>query len=307
MRRGRAGRRTWVALAAVTLALPGAGVAAATVRPLASPFGGGVLGPRFVSGNHSDLAKLRVRPSRDGRSALLFASLNSRCEGIGSITAEPPAQTVRIRRDGSFAARGSIGEDVGGGERQDGAFSLSGRFTSRARVVVTGHARFVLTTADGVRHRCDSGYKRMTAVVPSAPGLSGARARGASYFGVTSQDSGLVPGTRLPLSLRVSGDGRRVAQAQIEWNGSCQSGQGTGGSTVSPPMRIRRDGSFSFVERYRNEYTDTVEEYTSQPRGRFGPRSVTGTWRIAYVERRRSDGAIIDRCDTGPIRWRAAR
>lgn len=300
-------RRTWVALAAVTLALPGAGVAEATVRPLASPFGGGAIGPRYLDDSHFDLAGLRVRPSRDGRSALLFAEFNSRCEGIRSITAQIPAQTVRIRRDGSFATRGSIGVDVGEGERQDGAFSLSGRFTSRARVVVTGHSRFALTTADGVRHPCDSGYKRMTAVVPSAPRLSGARARGASYFGVTSQDSGLVPGTRLPLSLRVSGDGRRVAQARIEWNGSCQSGQGTGGGTVNPPMRIRRDGSFSFVERYRIELPETVEEYTSQPRGRFGPRSVTGTWRIAYLERRRSDGAIIDRCDSGPIRWRAAR
>ncbi len=279
-----------------------------------TPYGGGALGPRYLPGDHYDLAKLRLRPSRSGRTAILFTEFSSRCQGVVSaVRPVVPAQTVRIGRDGSFRARGGFGGEVGGGERQDGTFSISGRFLSRSKAVVSARARFTLTKADGTRLPCDSGTKRMTAVVPTGRGVSGDRAPGASYFGITSQPSEGVPGTRLTFSMRVSGDGRRVAQAQFEWNGRCESGAPTGGSTVNPAMPIGRTGSFAFTERYTNpEYVNeageaVVEEYTSQPRGRFGPRAVTGTWRIAYVVRRRSDGAVIDRCDSGPIRWRAAR
>lgn len=112
---------------------------------------------------------------------------------------------------------------------------------------------------------------------------------------------------RLPFLLRISRSGRQVAQAALDWNAQCQSGQPFGSGTVSPPASIRRNGSFAFTERYSEDGGATRTDYVSALRGAFERGKATGTWRITVETRRKDTGAVTDSCDSGTIRWRAAR
>ena len=118
---------------------------------------------------------------------------------------------------------------------------------------------------------------------------------GRAYYGNTTQ--------RLPMVLRVSADGRSVGQQAVLWNAKCRTNvAGLGRATSSPVMPIRADGTFSFTERYTENYGGFVAHITSSHEGRFGLSSAAGTWRVK-VDVRNAAGKPADSCDSGPIRW----
>jgi hypothetical protein len=75
---------------------------------------------------------------------------------------------------------------------------------------------------------------------------------------------------------------------------------------VSPPAPLTADGSFAYTERFDQPFSDgVVGHYTSTFAGRFGARTVAGTWRV-HLEIAKGDGTPVGSCGSGVIRWAAA-
>ena len=259
--------------------------------PAGSLLGGGAVGAQFVPLANYGLHFTTVSLTADGKSVRFYGDWNARCRGYsGAVTASFFHQ-VDAHGDGSFKGSGPLESTAA-----DGTFTFEGRFTGSGSASGTGQAVFTFHGGNS-SYKCDTGIVSWQART-SVSRVGRARpVAGHTYYGNTTQ--------RLPVVLRVSPDGRSIVQQAALWNAKCKKNlAGLGRATSSPTFPIARDGTFSFTERYTENYNGFVAHITSTHEGRFGLSTATGTWRVRVDVR---DGAnkAADSCGSGPMRWAA--
>ena len=141
-------------------------------------------------------------------------------------------------------------------------------------------------------------------VAPAGPAQS-APARGVAYAGQTSQD--------LPVSFVLARDRRTIRRLDIEWY--AEAGQCTSGVTYMSGTtfgaRKTRALRLSSRRTFRHTYVDALTvpgvarvEETPVVRGTIGRTRASGAFRVTAVVTD-ATGAVINRCDTGTLRWSA--
>lgn len=126
-----------------------------------------------------------------------------------------------------------------------------------------------------------------------------------------------------PIAITVSKDGKRVQKIAIEWYGKCTSGQfyEFGGVLTArkkaPGLLVPGDnpllasglkkGRLNATSRGADNLGNGVSGSIRQSvKGRFKKSSASGTWN-AHVDVLDANGAVIDSCDTGTVRWATLR
>lgn len=267
---------------------------AATGRPAIPPagslLGGGAIGDRFTPLASFGLHFTTVSLAKDGKSVKFYGDWNGRCDGFSGAVTASFFQEVPVHGDGTFDGKGPLESTTA-----TGTFAFSGAFTGPGSAAGRGDVSFTFRNGNS-SYKCSTGAVHWQA--RTSLGRVG-RARplpGKPYFGNTSQ--------RLPMVLRVSADGRSIAQQALLWNARCKrNAAGLGRATSSPSFPIRAGGRFSFTERYTESYGGLVAHITSTHEGRFGLSTAAGTWRVKVDVRNPSTGKQADSCDSGPIRW----
>lgn len=286
-----------LAVAAGALAAPAA--AQAPAPPPAGDFGGGAikvpLGAVVGKGN----LMLSFRSGGDG-SVRMFATIRGRCVGA------TVRRTLSLAPDGSFTATGRVSRrfTIGRG-RGIARYTISGRLGADGG---SGTATARLTRREPGRkaERCRSGNVPWTvrpaadAAAAPAPAPGGAR-----LHGFTSQEDA---GAREALVLQVAGSGRRIDGVLFGYEVSCRRNRikiDHSTFNVGRRIKVRADGSFRSVDKYRIQYADLVERGTTTFRGRFTAAGARGTISSVarYTRRRTNQG--VDRCSTGKVTWSA--
>lgn len=238
-----------------------------------------------------------VSTSRDGRRLRLRGELLVRCDGPRAY-AFPEAPDVAVGSDGKFS--GEVPHaDEGPAGRQQGTWKFSGRV--RDGDVASGTARLVfdLTLASGETLRCDSGKLRWTARDPaSRPGLGDARAR-ATYYGLTRQ--------LRPVMFRLDRAGKSIdfAAAGYEFGSGCKA---SGGGAAIPAELAALDVTrrrFKATQKQSLSVGNRRIDLTVTIAARFGRARVTGS--LSVVQDVIEDGARVERCRTGTLKWQAER
>jgi hypothetical protein len=241
-----------------------------------------------------------IRIDRTGGTLTFYGDWAQRCSGIpDAITATFVAEQVRIR-SGTFSDRGDI---RGQSPTASGPFRFSGRFTSATSAAGTGSVTTTWRPGNGRTYRCSTGLVRWQArVTPGLGSTEGAAKvrKGRTYYGNTSQN--------LPILIRVGPGGRRVVQAAVLWDTTCENAKsGLGLQTTMPPHPVE-GGRAEHVARYseqRGYAPGQVTRVVSSYHAIFGSATVAGTWAvIADVEA--ASGRRVDRCRSGRIRWKAS-
>lgn len=259
------------------------------IPPGGSLLGGGAIGSAFVPLSSYELHFTTVSMTADGKVARFYGDWNGRCEGWNGAVTASFYQEAKIGSDGRFSGRGPLESTSA-----EGVFTFDGAFTGAGSAAGTGRVKFTFIQGSN-RYRCDTGeisWQARTSV--DRFGRSDPRA-GRAYFGNTTQ--------RLPMVLRVSGDGRRIEQQAGMWNAKCKKNiAGLGRTTSSPSFPIARNGTFGFTERYTEAYGAFTAHIVSTHVGRFGLSTASGTWRVK-VDVRDASGKRADSCDSGLMHW----
>lgn len=281
-----------LAFAWLSVAGRAAGDSRAALPSPGALLGGGAVGERFVPLANYDLHFTTVSVNSDGKSVKFYGDWNARCDGFRGAVTTVFFKQVDLKKDGTFKGKGPLESTSA-----EGTFTFEGRFKDPGSASGTGGVKFSFGSG-GRSYRCDTGP--VSWQVRTSVDRSG-RARplaGRSYYGNTSQ--------RLPVVLRVSRDGRSVAEQAVLWDAHCKKNvTGLGRATGSPPIAISSDGTFSFTERYTETYGAFVARITSTHEGRFGRSTVAGTWRVKVDVRNGSTNVKADSCDSGLVRWAA--
>ena len=74
-----------------------------------------------------------------------------------------------------------------------------------------------------------------------------------------------------------------------------------------PGATIRPGGGFYAVQRYRQRFTDSIEQFQFQVFGTFTTRGATGTLRATSILRDPRTGRVVGRCSSGSVAWAAVR
>ena len=143
------------------------------------------------------------------------------------------------------------------------------------------------------------------AVAAATPGTAASAARGVAYAGQTSQD--------LPVSFVLSRDRRTIKRLDVEWYAEaaqCSTGvtymSGTTfGARKTKALRLtsRRTFRHTYVDALTVPGVARVEE-DAVVRGTVGRTRASGTFRVTAVVTDAA-GAVINRCETGTLRWSA--
>lgn len=196
----------------------------------------------------------------------------------------------------------------------DGSFSISTQRTvprtrgTKESVTVAGRIEgpratgtFTSQSVDRRGRRTCRGSGTWTAIqAPALPADAAPPPAGAVLRGPMPV-SGQLP---YAVSLRVSPDGRTVRRlnASIPWK--CKAPGFSTTSYYARSTRIRPDGTFTYSEPFRVNYTDAVERGRIRITGRFVNGGVTGTLTMTATARRKS-GKLIERCRSGKRAWSA--
>jgi hypothetical protein len=310
---------SFAALAATALAI----TPISPTRPDPGAFGGGYIDtayrPHPGDPNTSDSlnSPVSVRVAKDGKTARFFVNLNVTCNKVlNDQTSFFSTAAVRTKISGDGHFRYDKGYSFTFADRPAYAvLSFKGTFWQGGRATGSARLREVRKNEDGTQTRCVSKRTRWELrQVGNVAQPDGHLAPGAAYYGFAAKrttpkdlDYGKPFGIRLPVMVRVSKDGKRVALATWYWTNKCTSDIHDFSVNFSPPARIRPDGSFSSPEQWDKTFTDVVGHNAVTFKGRFTPRGVAGVYRIHTVYNNVSDGALNDTCDTGVVRWRAVR
>jgi hypothetical protein len=227
-----------------------------------------------------------------------------------------PAIGLTLKDDGSIAGRILLTYRCGRKSLiYNVAVKVAGRangasFTAKGRRQLgkgAGLLRYTLTgtlTADGatgrlrLRNQCGSPNLNFVLKAAAAPaGTPAVPPRSTLFHGLTSQT---VAGVRLPISLRVAGNGRVYLNEYVQ--GDC--GRFSWPlSNAMVPTTVKADGTFGRTEHWHLRYGDgSLERYTVQTAGRFLTDGAAGTVRIRMTYRK---GRARARCDTGVVNWAA--
>jgi hypothetical protein len=114
-----------------------------------------------------------------------------------------------------------------------------------------------------------------------------------------------------PFTLGLTANGKRIKSFVIYWHTKPCTGSGTdfaGGLTASRTP-IRRDGSLSGTIAFSEANPDDATQklaHRVELSGRLGPKRAAGSYRDV-VTITNAAGATLGTCDTGTVRWSAAR
>ncbi len=278
-----------------TFVAASAATAQAPERPSGN-FGGGALvaPPKDLFGAGNAVIALRAL---DDRRLQIEATLRARCAG-GDITDD-----LTIAADGSFSADGTVTQEPSPDEKVTTKYRISGAFTSPTAVEGTFSATLEKSAA-GKTASCRTGAVSFGARRPDGElGKRGARRR-ARYFGTTAQRG---VGPRRPIVLRISGDGKRISRALFGEHVKCSDGtRSIGIEGPSTNIAIGRNGRVKDREKYTidNGATRTyVEDSFTAVIGRSGAK---GTFSLSDRTVDKTSGNIIQTCESGEVKWRAA-
>ncbi|HEV2776610.1 MAG TPA: hypothetical protein VGV90_13535 [Solirubrobacteraceae bacterium] len=143
------------------------------------------------------------------------------------------------------------------------------------------------------------------AVAAAAPGRAVSAPQGVAYAGQTSQD--------LPVSFVLSRDRRTIRRLDVEWY--AEADQCTSAITYmsGTTFGARKTKALRLTSRrtFRHTYVDSLTvpgvarvEEDAVVRGTVGRTRASGAFRVTAVVTDAA-GAVINRCETGTITWRA--
>lgn len=290
--------RTPAILCVVTLTFVGASAATAQApeKPTGN-FGGGALvaPPKDLFGAGNAVVALRAL---DERRLEIEATVRAKCTG-GDITA-----AVTIAADGTFSAEGSETQEPNPNEKITTTYTMSGAFTTPTAVEGTLSATLE-RSAEGRKESCKSG--KVTFGARRSNGAIGKRGapRGARYYGSTAQRG---VGPRRPIVLRISGDGKLISRALFGEQVKCSDGtRSIGIEGPSTNVRIGDTGRVTDREKYTIDNGDTrtyVEDSFTAVLGRTGAK---GTFSLSDRTVDKASGNIVQTCESGEVKWTAAR
>ena len=276
---------------AVLLALGLAGDASAQT------FGGGRLQTAALPKSYDPTVGISLQP-RGSQIALRFDT-TLRC---GKEVFDATGRKVVAFDGSSFSAAGASIKRVARG-RLAFEWTLSGTVAGNA---ASGTLRIV-----GVRRT--SGRNRACAAKPTrafearlATPPTGAAAQPRSrglYLGTSSYE--IVDRLQAPVVIRASQDARKVT-ARWTIAAKCRRGARELFVNLTPPTRVRTDGSFGRSERFAVRYVDALVRYRTRFAGRFAGEGASGSLRLRARVFSRSGKKLRTRCDSGTRTWNVA-
>jgi hypothetical protein len=276
------------------LALP----ASAGAAPIpGAGYGGGVVPPGYGDRQSFSSVHVDAAVSADGTSGAVRVNVYVRCRGGGALN-------QRFGVQGTIDATGRLRASARS-TRYRGPGSTQRRPRGRGSVdLVFDGARASGTVRARVRKgaRCSSGARHVelraatTDVSPAAGPTPGA-----GYFGTVDR---AFDGRRTPFALEVNQAGTRIRAAIFGAGLAC------GGATeylanISPPMKIRDDGTFRRVERFTQRYRNAVDRTRVILQGRFTAQGATGAVSVVQTTRFRDGARQV--CRSGRLAWNALR
>jgi len=272
-------------------------------------------------GANEFLQYVAVRVGSTRRRATTTLTLTVDCPRFGSSLVDTLTVRRARLRGGRLAFEAPYREQVPLQVRQIGGLQRTGVATGRLWIDRRGRAagrirnRFTLTDPETKRTvgRCDTGAVPWTArLMPRVLGrVEQGRptpAKGARYVGATRQQRSLL--------LDVARNGRAIQRIGMAFDSGCPSALGRPLELSARRIRIVRRGArrgrFAESGGFIRTITDPRlgplrERYAWRLTGRFGPRTVAGSWRVSARALRTDTGAEVTRCTTGRNRWRAVR
>ena len=259
-----------------------------------------------------------------GGGRLQTAALPKRYEPTVGISLQPRGSQIAVRFDTTLRCGKEVFEATG---RKVVAFdgtSFSAAAASVKRVArgrlafewtlsgtVAGNAAGGTLRIAGVRRT--SGRKRVCAAKPTrafearlatppAGAAAQPRARGL-YLGTSSYE--VVDRLQAPVVIRASQDARKVT-ARWTIAAKCRRGPRELFVNLTPPTRVRADGSFGRSERFAVRYVDALVRYRTRFAGRFAGEGASGTLRLRARVFNRSGKKLRTRCDSGTRTWNVA-
>jgi hypothetical protein len=287
------------AFAAAAAALTAAAVCpppAAAEAVKSTAYAGGALTPS------APLVGLRVDPT--GRRIAFDGGAIVRC-ARGRAVDERLIVRTAIAASGRFSGTLRRARRVSRVETRVIRLTVIGRTIDRRRAHGTLRLMVTVRRREQAPVSCNSGTVRWQArSVTGLPPASPARPLSGALFGATLQPAGAAP---FPFALRVTRDRRRVDAIMFRIGRRCQGAASDQLPNNMPGARIRPRGSFYAVQRYRQRFTDSIEDFQFQVSGRFTIRGATGTVRATSVLRDPRTGRVVGRCSSGPVAWVAVR
>ena len=281
-----------VLAASVSVAAP-----AAAAPIAAANYGGGHLPERPRT--TADVALVSVAVASDGARARVVGTLSVACGRSG--TFQQFAVTRAIRPDGRlrFRAPSRPRRYAQTSPRRRGRVTVELTFDGAA---ASGSVRVVATEL-GTSRPCRRTLPiRLRAAAPDATPAASPTAGGV-YLGTGDRR---FRGSATPVALQVAPDARRTRVALLGIPLRCPGGFIDFLPNLSPPTRIRADGTFRRVERFGFRFIDGGGVRTRVVlEGRFTEQGVTGTMRASDVTRVRGKRPV--RCRSGRIVFSAVR
>jgi len=281
----------------VTLAVLLAVVPAGTASAQSPTYGGGRLQTAALPKTYTPTVGVSLQP-RGSQIALRFDT-TLRC---GRDVFDATGRKLVAFDGGAFSAAGaSVGRVAGG--RLAFEWTLTGTISgneANGTLRISGVRR-----GSGRRRACSAKPTRpFTARLAAAPGGAPAQPlpRGL-YVGTSSYE--IVDRLQAPVVIRASKDARKVS-ARWTIAAKCRRGPRQLLVNLTPPTRVRADGSLARSERFAVRYTDALVRYRTRFAGRFRADGATGTLRLRARVFTRGGKRLRTRCDSGTRTWNAA-
>lgn len=292
--------RTWAACVSVLTAALAALIAGCGDE---SPDTGGAGGP--IIGNFGGgRVLLKTGPNTGGNTLMSLRALgDGRLQVVGEVSpgCQDPvsfAASTTIGSDGVFVVRGTTyrTEDAG---RSRSTYEVRGTMTPSA---AEGTARVADPYLNG--EKCDSGAVKFAARRPDGKVGSPGAKPSANYYGLTSQRN--ARGTREPVIVRATSNGRRVARAFASVTLRCGNGERRQSAALTDTNLKIRGGRFGYRLKLGTNVSPVAVAETF--RGRIGADGATGTLSSSIIVRHPNSSRTNRRatCRTGRVSWTAA-
>jgi len=193
------------------------------------------------------------------------------------------------------------------GTRRGNRVTYRWRLRGQADGTIASGRLFVTGTRylDGRRQKCGAKPRRRFSarVAGPAPVGSPVPPAKAAYGGLSDVDVGR--GLRGHVLLKVGGSSKRIGS---RWSVFATCGRGPRDSltNITPPMRLRADGSFSRSERFSAGYVGLFIRYRVRFAGRVSGEFANGTLRMRSRIYTANGKRLLTTCDSGLRSWSAS-
>ena len=193
------------------------------------------------------------------------------------------------------------------GTRRGNRVTYRWRLRGQADGTIASGRLFVRGTRyiDGRRQSCGAKSRRRFSARVAGPAPAGSPIPPAkAAFGGLS-DVSVGGGLRGHVLLKAGGSARRVTS---RWSvlATCGRGPRDHLTNITPPMRLRADGSFSRAERFTAYFVGLQIRYRVRFAGRISGEFANGTLRMRSRIYTRNGRRLLTRCDSGTRTWSAA-